>query len=455
MRDLRLVGVHDDGEHLVVADDQGERYRLRIDEPLRAAARRDRPRLGQLQIEIDNGVRPREVQAMIRAGATTEEVAARTGWTEAKIARFEGPVLAEREFVAMRAQQVRLRGRSATGQPETLARRTQSRLEGRGVAPDEVTWDSARDSDGQWTVSARFSAGGRERLATWWFDTAGMTVVPKNDEARWLAEEDAPAGPLPTPHQAHRPPTVFDIEAEERGTHPSTDELMASMREHSGARGRRRGARRRATKAAAPALVDEALPLEAAAPGAMPDGTDEADVASTEPETPTPSAASAPPEEHAPAAPAAPGVEDAVADAGPASLESPPDEPAGGLPPSARGLHPLDRQHDAETGTDPQAAHDPETEATEPDEAEAEADEAEADEADEAEADEADQPAGKAEVDQPGTDGPVTEPEPSAGPEAPSAESAPQPGPATAKKRKGRASVPSWDDVMFGAKRGE
>ena len=60
MRDLRLIGVHDDGEHLVVTDDAGEEYRLRIDEPLRAAARRDRPRLGQLQIAIDNDVRPRE-----------------------------------------------------------------------------------------------------------------------------------------------------------------------------------------------------------------------------------------------------------------------------------------------------------------------------------------------------------------------------------------------------------
>ena len=110
MRDLRLIGVHDDGEHLLVTDDSGEEYRLRIDEPLRAAARRDRPRLGQLQIAIDNNVRPREVQAMIRAGASADEVAARTGWDLDKIARFEGPVLAEREHVATRAQAVRMRG---------------------------------------------------------------------------------------------------------------------------------------------------------------------------------------------------------------------------------------------------------------------------------------------------------------------------------------------------------
>ena len=72
MRDLRLVGVHEDGQHLLLSDSEGEPYRVRLDEPLRAAVRRDRPRLGQLQIEIDGGMRPREVQALIRAGFSAE-----------------------------------------------------------------------------------------------------------------------------------------------------------------------------------------------------------------------------------------------------------------------------------------------------------------------------------------------------------------------------------------------
>ena len=67
MQDLRLIGVHEDGQHLLLADADGGRYRLALDEALRAAARRDRPRLGQLQIEIDGGLRPREVQALIRS----------------------------------------------------------------------------------------------------------------------------------------------------------------------------------------------------------------------------------------------------------------------------------------------------------------------------------------------------------------------------------------------------
>ena len=58
MHDLRLIGVHEDGEHLLLSDSEGGRFRVRVDEPLRTAVRRDRPRLGQQQIEIDGGFVP-------------------------------------------------------------------------------------------------------------------------------------------------------------------------------------------------------------------------------------------------------------------------------------------------------------------------------------------------------------------------------------------------------------
>ena len=42
MQHLRLVGVHEDGLHLLLADDEGNRFTVPLDEALRAAARRDR-----------------------------------------------------------------------------------------------------------------------------------------------------------------------------------------------------------------------------------------------------------------------------------------------------------------------------------------------------------------------------------------------------------------------------
>ena len=197
---LRLIGVHDSGEHLLLSDGDGRRYLLPLDDTLKAAARRDRPRLGQLQIEIDGAIRPREVQALVRTGLTPEEIADRTGWSVDRIRRYEGPVLAEREHAASVAQLVYVRAGSS---PVTLGGRVGRRLHDRGVDPAETTWDAVRSEEGNWTVTATFLAGGRERTASWYFDMAGRTVVAANDEARWLSEEDAPHGPIPSPHPPH------------------------------------------------------------------------------------------------------------------------------------------------------------------------------------------------------------------------------------------------------------
>ncbi|MGL5857713.1 MAG: septation protein SepH [Angustibacter sp.] len=187
MDDLRLVGVHEDGDHLVLADDDGRRHLLLVDEVLRAAVRRDRAHLGQLQIEIGGQLRPREVQARVRAGATAEEVAAATGWPVQKVRRYEGPVLAERAHVAEQAKQVQLRRRAS--EHVSLGEEVARRLANRGVDPVTVVWDSWRPDDGPWTVCLSFQAGGRSRQARWQLDLATRSVSPSDDEARWLSEQ--------------------------------------------------------------------------------------------------------------------------------------------------------------------------------------------------------------------------------------------------------------------------
>lgn len=269
MRDLRLIGVHEDGEHLLLGDADGGRYRLRLDEPLRAAARRDRPRLGQLQIEMEGGMRPREVQALIRRGMSAQEVADRAGWTVEKVRRFEGPILAEREHVARRARTCAVGSRGAA--PVTLEERVSERLHDRGVDRDAVEWDSARDADGVWQVTMTFAAGGRHRTAHWHYEPLGGSVAPTNDEARWLSEEST-SGLIPTPHRAPTPGEVdvYDLDADggieptarrRREPHEPID-LMAAMREHS-SRGRR--SRRRPSPAHTPGEDgprEDALPIE-------------------------------------------------------------------------------------------------------------------------------------------------------------------------------------------------
>lgn len=109
MPELRVVAVSNDGTRLVLKAADSTEYTLPIDERLRAAVRGDRPRLGQIEIEVESHLRPRDIQARIRAGATAEEVAQMAGIPVDRVRRFEGPVLAERAFMAERARKTPVR----------------------------------------------------------------------------------------------------------------------------------------------------------------------------------------------------------------------------------------------------------------------------------------------------------------------------------------------------------
>src|SRR5665647_1812224 len=92
MSELTLVGLHDDGEHVVLEGPDGQRFRVRIDEALRATVRRDRPQLAQVRAELAASVPPREIQARIRAGASAEEIAEQSGMPVEIIRRYDGPM---------------------------------------------------------------------------------------------------------------------------------------------------------------------------------------------------------------------------------------------------------------------------------------------------------------------------------------------------------------------------
>ena len=146
-------------------------------------------------------LRPREVQAQIRAGATAEEVSARTGWPLDRVRRYEGAVLAERAHITDLARAVTLRRRGSDAAPPTLSARVDQRLAARGVDVRQNVWDSWRAEDGPWMLTLRFAAGGREREARWLFDPSARTVTAQDDEALWLSEDEKPpAAPMAAPH---------------------------------------------------------------------------------------------------------------------------------------------------------------------------------------------------------------------------------------------------------------
>jgi len=210
MDELELVGLHDDGEHLVLAHADGQRFRVRIDEPLRAAVRRDRPQLEQLRAEGAGTLSPREIQARIRAGATTQEVAESSGLSVAHVRRYEGPVLAEREYVAEQARATRV-GREHDA--PVLGDLVTDRLAARGVDLASLAWDAAREATGPWYVLARFRVDDAPHVARWTFDPAARALVADEDEARWLSETELPDEPVSRRHLSAVRDVVFDFES--------------------------------------------------------------------------------------------------------------------------------------------------------------------------------------------------------------------------------------------------
>ena len=200
---LTLAGLSEDGKRLLLVSDAGVEFTLDIEPKLRAVLRGDshaRARLGQLEIKMDSVLRPRDIQARIRAGESPESVAAAAQTAVEKIMPYAAPVLAEREHVTQRAQRASIRrpapsGGAPTGS-RTLGDAVAGHLRAQNVDPGAVAWDAWRREDGRWTLTAVFRAEAREGQAAFTFDAPGNYVSADDDDARWLIG-DTVAGPAP------------------------------------------------------------------------------------------------------------------------------------------------------------------------------------------------------------------------------------------------------------------
>lgn len=102
------------------------------------------------------------------------------GWDLEKVERYAGPPLAERAYIADRAQAVDVRA------GVSLAVSTQAVLEADGVNPDSVEWDSWRREDAKWIVTVAYARGAGNARASWTFDNAGSNLHPLDETARHL-----------------------------------------------------------------------------------------------------------------------------------------------------------------------------------------------------------------------------------------------------------------------------
>jgi hypothetical protein len=264
MQELRLVGV--DGEHLLLSGEQGTSYRLPIDDELRAASTPAGPEAPAPAVPEEPRrkppkppvhLTPRDIQARIRSGATAEQVAAESGLDLAHVQRYEGPVRAERDYVAYLAQRVEVASplpshdgyRSAFGDsPALLGDMVAFRVQSYGVDLGSLEWDSWRRPDGSWHVEASFDLPegskvdlGEQPPAQWTYNPTRKTVTNGNRWAQVLSELEPLDTPLPSRRLSAVADRVFDFEAEKAaeapdGTPADQDGLLDVLRSRRGQR---------------------------------------------------------------------------------------------------------------------------------------------------------------------------------------------------------------------------
>ncbi len=205
---LTLAGLSEDGRRLLLVSDAGVEFTLDVDARLRAALRGDHARLGQLEIEMDSALRPRDIQARIRAGHSPETVAAAAQTSVDKIMPYAAPVLAEREHIAQRAQRASIRrpsaGATAATGTRTLGDAVAAHLRAHDVDPGHVTWDAWRREDGRWSLRADYACPDRSGQAAFTFDAPGNYVSADDEHAHWLIGDlETPSASLdPAPQGA-------------------------------------------------------------------------------------------------------------------------------------------------------------------------------------------------------------------------------------------------------------
>jgi hypothetical protein len=174
--DAEVLGLTDDGARVV----------LRVgDETVEVAladvhrAERQDVVVRQQRDEPTGSLTPRLIQHRIRSGESSEDVARDAGCPAAVVARYEGPVLAEREHHARAARTAEVDGQEVEALVVAFF----------GEPADVIEWDSWLVSPGRWEVVA--AAGGRRVRLRW---EPASRRVSAADEASRRALKQAAAG---------------------------------------------------------------------------------------------------------------------------------------------------------------------------------------------------------------------------------------------------------------------
>ena len=227
MIELDLLGIGADGETLVFTDPNGERYQVSITDELRESIRRHRMHLEPAPSPARQQISPREIQSLLRAGATPEEIATSHACDIEMVRSFESPIQAEKEYALQRAQNMRI-GSVADG--PKMGELVIDRLAARGVDPSTLEWNASREGAGPWQICLTFIQSASEHAANWLLPKTGP-LEAIDQEAQWLTETQSstPAASIFTPLQPNAPDALDPADLEEvRAREAIIDQLNAS-----------------------------------------------------------------------------------------------------------------------------------------------------------------------------------------------------------------------------------
>lgn len=184
MEELRLV--RRDDLDLIVTAETGEEFRLVVDDTvlneLRQLIRQaDRAARGPVKVS------PREVQKLVRAGKTRAEIAELTGAEEADIERYEEPVLAERRYMLELAHAVPVRTSPGEAEDQQFGTVIAERLIALGAGDAE--WSSWRDEEAGWMIGLLFASHDVHHRAVWSFEHRKRLLSPVTPDATTLSKQ--------------------------------------------------------------------------------------------------------------------------------------------------------------------------------------------------------------------------------------------------------------------------
>lgn len=180
MDELRVVRRED--QTLIVANESGEEFRLVLESSalaeIRSIAR---------QLSGAAKVSPRKIQALVRAGKTRQQIVDMTGADEIDIERYEEPVLAERRFILANAQDIAVRTSPAESGTQKFGSVIAERLI--GLAATTIEWSAWKDEDTGWLIGLTFESHGVAHRAVWSFDHRKGLLSPLTPDAVNLSKQ--------------------------------------------------------------------------------------------------------------------------------------------------------------------------------------------------------------------------------------------------------------------------